>query len=148
MFLPIPPGGTETPRTLTATEVLVKIAIPTFPLVSLIPAAVAIAVTEVIALPKVIALPEVITATVEPACVTAPRCIPVVTSTVAGAGAAPSLPRFAIVTPASIVAATAFPVAVPLTVEVAIVIPEATAPMGTIAPAETSRARFGVTYPA
>ena len=142
MFLPIPPGGAETPRTLTATEVLVEIAIPTFPLVSLIPAAVAIAVTEVIA------LPEVITATVEPACVTAPRCIPVVTLTVAGAGAAPSLPRFAIVTPASIVAATAFPVAVPLTAEVAIVIPEATAPMGTIAPAETSRARFGVTYPA
>jgi len=142
MFLPVPPGGAETPWRLTATEISVEIAIPTFPLVSLIPAAVAIAVAEVAALPKVI------TAAVEPTCVTAPRRIPVVTSTVAGAGPTPSLPRFAIVTPTSIVAATTFPVAVPLTAEVAIVIHEATAPIGAIAPTETSGARFRVTYPA
>ena len=148
MFLPIPPGGTETPRTLTATEVLVKIAIPTFPLVSLIPAAVAIAVTEVIALPKVIALPEVITATVEPACVTAPRGIPVVTPSVAGAGAAPPLPGFAIVTPAAIVTAVAIPVTVPLTAEITIAVPETTAAPGAFVPIETPGARFGVACPA
>ena len=142
MFLAVPPGTAETPRAVIATEVPVEVAIPAFPLVPVVAAAVAIAAAEVVTMPKVV------TATVEPTCVTAPRRIPVVTSTVAGAGPTPSLPRFAIVTPASIVAATAFPVAVPLTTEVAIIIPEATAPMGTIVPTETSGARFGVMYPA
>jgi hypothetical protein len=147
MFLPVPPGRAETSRTLTATEVPVEIAIPTFPLVSLIPA-VAIAVTEVVALPEIVTLPEGITTAVKSTGVTVPRCIPVVTSTVARAGPTPSLPGFAVVTPASIVATTALPVAVPLTVEVAIVSPEAAASMGTIVPTETSGARFGGTYPA
>jgi hypothetical protein len=63
MFLPVPPGGAETLRTVTAAEVPVEIAIPAprfVPVVPVVAAAIAIAATEVVT------LPEVVTAAVEP----------------------------------------------------------------------------------
>ena len=63
MLLAVPPGTTETPRAVVATEVPVEVAIPAPPV---LPAVTVAAATVTVAAAEIVVLPEVVAATREP----------------------------------------------------------------------------------